>query len=82
MNHPQIFDDRRTDHETRKALLRLRLVEKDVHDVLANKGWADLSILPELHAAIDGVINLIRYQRQHTEHTAALADRLLHRGTP
>lgn len=74
--------DRRTDHATRAALLRLRMVEYQVAGLLANPrfmiDYMDSVVARELSAAIDGVIDLLREPPDPTlaEHQERIARRL------
>ena len=50
----QEWMDRRTDHPTRCAITRLRLIEMRAAD------WMPTEEMVELTAAIDGVVDLLR----------------------
>ena len=56
-------EDRRTDHATRAALLRLRMIEHRVAHLLHPLS----SITAELSAAIDGVVELLRSDAPNKE---------------
>jgi hypothetical protein len=83
MTEETIPYDRRADHDTRAALMRLRLIEERVAPML----YRHLAV--ELSGAIDGVVNVIRgklspaqaccFEQASAEHQRAITYRLLGR---